>query len=390
MNLADVFPPKDKVQRLYCDKCHDYLDLSFTDFSEDVSGISISISGLPVLHCKNCSATFLPDDSRFAIIYLHQQATEGRKSVVAVTRKKTNQDFGFTKVQFVYDSDDYKYIPGLSRPFQEGFLTPVFFNREVLIKYDASPVYRVRFASKTYGEIRQGHDFAISFGLNRNSKLLMWLGDIAKLPETEQYYLRSENIPSDHSIGSEFYDGQIECIFTEHSPEDELFKDRSTFLEACFRRFGKKLAQLDKEVLDLAVTVQRPLVDSARARRDIADILNKIYIESFDNKALGEALYALGEDAKSLKSLKRVQKLLQRTSPTANISKMMSPFYVLYDLRVAYSHLASEEGSREILKHVQERLALDQSTGLLNTYDRLIAELSTAFKKITAVVDDGP
>lgn len=37
----------------------------------------------------------------------------------------------------------------------------------------------------------------------------MWLGDIARLPDAEQYYLRSENIDSDHSIGSEFYDGQI-------------------------------------------------------------------------------------------------------------------------------------------------------------------------------------
>ena len=342
-----------------------------------------------MLRCKSCSASFLPDDSRFAIIYLHEQATKARKSVVLVTHKKTDRDFGFAKVPFVYDSDDYKYIPGLQRPFDEGFLTPVFFNREVLIKYDASPIYRVSFASKTYGEIRQGNDFSIPFGLNQSGNLLMWLGDIAKLPETEQYYLRSENIPSDHSIGSEFYDGQIECIFTEHSPEDALFKDRSAFLEACFRRFGEKLAQLDKEVLDLAVTVQRPLVDSARTRRDVTDILNKIYIESFDNTALGKALDALGEDTKSLGSLKRVQKLLERTFPTSNVSAMMNPFYVLYDLRVAYSHLASEEGSQEKLKYVKERLALAESAGLFDIYDRLIVELSAAFKKITAVVGDG-
>ena len=89
-----------------------------------------------MLRCKSCSASFLPDDSRFAIIYLHEQATKARKSVVLVTHKKTDRDFGFAKVPFVYDSDDYKYIPGLQRPFDEGFLTPVFFNREVLIKYD--------------------------------------------------------------------------------------------------------------------------------------------------------------------------------------------------------------------------------------------------------------
>ncbi len=70
----------------------------------------------------------------------------------------------------------------------------------------------------------------------------MWLGDIAKLPVNEQYYLRSENIESDHSIGSEFYDAQIMCQPSEHSKEDHLFKIRSEFLEQCFKRFNKKFA----------------------------------------------------------------------------------------------------------------------------------------------------
>ncbi len=91
----------------------------------------------------------------------------------------------------------------------------VFFKREVLLKYDSSPTYRLSFASTTYGEIRRGDDFSMPFGINKNGKVIMWLGDIARLPDAEQYYLRSENIESDHSIGSEFYDGQIECIFTD-------------------------------------------------------------------------------------------------------------------------------------------------------------------------------
>jgi hypothetical protein len=73
----------------------------------------------------------------------------------------------------------------------------------------------------------------------------------------------------------------------------------------------------------------------------------------------------------------------------SNISEMMSPFYVLYDLRVAFSHLGSEKGSQESLQYVQKRLALGESAGLLDIYDRLIVELSAAFKKITAVVGDG-
>ena len=95
---------------------------------------------------------------------------------------------------------------------------------------------------------------------------------------------------SDHSIGSEFYDGQIECKFTERTREDQLFEQRSRFLEACFRKFGAKIAHLENEVLELALLVRRPVVDTPGERRNVADSLNKIYLESFDNKALERLL----------------------------------------------------------------------------------------------------
>lgn len=89
---------------------------------------------------------------------------------MTVTRNKTNQDFGFGVAPFIYDSDDYKYIPGLKRPWDEGFLTPVFFNREVLLKYDSSPIYRLSFASTTYGEIRRSDDFQCLLALIKTAK----------------------------------------------------------------------------------------------------------------------------------------------------------------------------------------------------------------------------
>jgi hypothetical protein len=139
----------------------------------------------------------------------------------------------------------------------------------------------------------------------------MWLGDIANLPESEQYYLRSENVASDHSIGSEFYDGQIECVFTEPSEEKRLFGLRSQFIEACFRRFGEKIAHLDEEVVTLALSFNAPIIDTPKERRHVADTLNKIYIESLDNAALATLLREAGGDPASLGSLKRLQALLE-------------------------------------------------------------------------------
>lgn len=265
-------------------------------------------------------------------------------------------------------------------------MTPVFFNTEVLLKYDIHPSYRVTFASRTYGSIRQGDDFHIPFGINRNGRLVMWLGDIARLPENEQFYLRSENVQSDHSIGSEFYDGQIECKFTDRTPEDSLFEQRSRLLEACFARFGQKVAHLEKEVLDLVISIRRPLVDTPSERRNVADALNKVYIESLDNKALESILVSLGKDATKLGTLKRLQKLAETIVPTVDIASAMSPLFVLYDLRVAYSHLGSQEGQEEKLRFVRKRLGIAENADFFSIYDALVPALCSALTKLAEVL----
>ena len=387
MNVGDLFPPAGHVQRIYCDNCTTHLDLSFEDFNDEVSGVRISLSGLPTLKCPKCGFSYLPDRSRFALIELHKRATERKSDYVTVQRRKTERNYGFTHVPFQYDSDDYCYIPGLWREFDEGFLTPVFFNKEVLLKYDVHPSYRVAFASSTYGSIRQGDDFDIPFGINRHGRLVMWLGDIARLPESEQFYLRSENVQSDHSIGSEFYDGQIECKFTDRTPEDQLFEQRSRLLEACFARFGQKVAHLEKEVLDLAISIRRPVVDTSAERRNVADSLNKVYLESFDNKALEKILSALGLDASKLGSLKRLQKLAEAAAPEEDVAETMSPLYVLYDLRVAYSHLGSHEGQEEKLRFVKQRLKLSDESDLFEIYDALLPALRAAFEKLADLLE---
>ncbi|EGR1767566.1 YgiT-type zinc finger protein [Vibrio parahaemolyticus] len=383
MKITDFFPEQGQVQRLYCDECQGHLDLVFTDFHELVTGVNIEIKGLPMLHCDSCDKSFFPDDSRFSLVYLHEQAFKKSNNSVTVIRNKTNQDFGFGVVPFIYDSDDYKYIPGLKRPWNDGFLTPVFFSKDVLLKYDSSPTYRLSFASTTYGEILSGDDFSIPFGINKNGKVIMWLGDIARLPDAEQYYLRSENIESDHSIGSEFYDGQIECIFTDPSKEDTLFKSRSVFLEACFNKFGRKIAHLDSEVFDLSVSFNTPVVDTEKERRHVADTLNKIYLESFDNKALGDVIVELGGDPQNLGSIKRLQKMIELSCSDVDIFALMSPFYILYDLRVVYSHIGSKESEQKKLDSVIERLELDANSGLMEIYPSLVEKLGESYERLT-------
>lgn len=382
MNIGEVYPPSGHRQSLYCDKCKGHLDLIYKNFAEVISGTRVTINGLPYLHCERCNLDALPDNSRAAIIRLWEDAKRQNSPGVKVDRKKPMRNFGRTAVPFKYDSDDYFYLPGLERIHDEGFLTPVFFKKEVLLKYDSSPNYEVKFASRTYGTV-YANDFQISFGINQNGNVLMWLGDIAELPESEQYYLLSENIESDHSIGSEFYDGQIECIFTDPSREDRLFGLRSDFVEAFRRRWGAPPAHLDREVLELVSSFNAPIVDTPSERRRVADTLNKVYIESLDNKALSKLVDQLRVTSEGSGNLKRLQAVLSTiVTDTAELRRILKPFFALYDFRVACLHLSSVESGEATLESVLERLDLPESADLASVYERLTDMLAASFEEM--------
>ena len=78
----------------------------------------------------------------------------------------------------------------------------------------------------------------------------------------EQFYLRSENIPSDHSIGSEFYEAEIEVMWAKASAEKTLLKKRLEFNENVRNNFGLSVAQLDTETLRVAKNIRKLLINT--------------------------------------------------------------------------------------------------------------------------------
>lgn len=385
MNLADIFPKDGRPQGLYCETCGSSMDLRFDNFSQTVSGVQIEISNFPFLYCDKCASLKLPDKSRFAIIQLHRQAVEKLSSKVTVARSKRSYEFGFSKVPFLIDADDYFYIPGLSREHDAGFLTPLFFRKAVLTKYDNLPNYSVRFASPTYGEI-DAEGLAIPFGINRFGRVIMWLGDVAKLSEAEQYYLRSENLASDHSLGSEFYDAQIECKFTEPPQERLVIGQRTSFLEAFKKKFGVRISHLDTELVDTITALGPPLVDTEKERRHTFDTLNRIFIESLDNAGLEKLIKSLGTTSAGSGSLKRLQAVLETVDATGTVSTLLSPLYVLYDLRVAYSHALSAEKKRSMIEYSATRLGLAPDFDLPTVYDELLERIAASLSSLTNLI----
>lgn len=385
MDIADLIPDKGQRRELYCDSCKASMDLIFESFAETLLGVRIAIANLPYLGCPVCGARYLTENSAFAIVELHRQATEKGSNGVQVVRNKKQADFSFTEVPFLVDADDYYYIPGLYRSFDMGFLTPLFFNRTVLSKFDTLPGYHVRFASQSYGSIEMADDM-IAFGINRHGKLVMWLGDVAKLPLAEQYYLRSENVPSDHSIGSEFYDGQISCIFTEPPAEAILLQARSSLAKAFEIAFGRPLFHLDDQLVDTIARLAPPVVDTEKERRHVFDSLNRIFVESLDNAGLEKLVKALNLTPASTGSLKRLQSIFETKIDKATVGAALSPYFVTYDLRIAYSHLTSARKRAELLDSSAARLGLARGAALDAVYAALVAQLTASTEKLAGLI----
>ena len=65
----------------------------------------------------------------------------------------------------------------------------------------------------------------------------------------------------------------------------------------------------------------------------------------------------------------------------------MSPFYTLYDFRVACAHLGSVEGSAEKMKTVTDRLELAENADLQTLYDVLLAAMTASYAALTKILE---
>jgi len=252
-------------------------------------------------------------------------------------------------IQFKFDVEDTLKVEGLRRPWDTDvpYLTPVFFNKEVLVRYFYDPRYMCEFASETYGYFYDlKNEFHIPFGINPNNKVVMWLGDIDKLPETEKNYLVSENIESDHDIKSEFYDAQINVQFTEPIREVEILLLKKKINEATKNNFGISIfSSEDKieydEVIEKCSRYKRISFQNRDDFKRFISDWNEILVEDIDHSAIKNYLKGKGiEFDKKIKSNKALEVFIKKV--VGEERNIIAPFFYLYDLRIWSDHKDAE------------------------------------------------
>lgn len=378
------------------DECQSYfsnegadLALCFDYHEFSMDGVLVKSDGLPLLKDEVKGAYFLPDLLKPILARLVSEAKSQSLAEISITPP---QGFGSERYSFCegypfrYSALDYNFIPGLRRPFNTGFLTPVFFNMDVLNKYSQNPQYRLDIFSSTYGSIEKGTEWNIQFGVNKEKKVIMWLGDIAALPQSEIYYLLSENVDSDHDIHSEFYNAQIDVKWSAPSIETRTFRLRKTISDLVLKIYGVPLNMLEGEVSNVIENLGKPIFWEDKHVSPVVEALNRIFVESINVKELKTVIRNQNRNAVFDKkgSLKIVTEWFGETLGINNSASIMCPFYVLYDFRVMVCHLQSDDTKDGQREKINERLGLSlENESYENIYDALFVSLERSLIAIS-------
>lgn len=381
------------MQTLHCNNCSSWLRIKFKPFDEVIEGIKIIIPDMPILVCPDCDTEYKTDFEINILIYSIQELKKhGKKIFNRPLEIMSHHRYPICeKYDFKYDANDCRWIPGLANGFAKvGFFTPIFFNRKVLHKYLSFDEYRIDITGNTSGRIFFDNGDSLDYGINRNDKMFCWLGDIEEnIPEKEIQYLLSENVESDHDIGSDFYANQIEAEFTDYSDEAKLFNIRSKFDTCWNENYRSKIFQDDENMHTILEDLKRPVNWNKQGVLHVFNFMNKICNEAMCKDAIIDVIKKKKCDFNDEKmgSIKLLEKLIEIKDPKRNAKEIMKFFFILNDFRNMLNHYDNEENKKKKLDYCYERLKIPNDyTNFEKLYEQLMKGLTNSYSKIITVL----
>lgn len=231
------------------------------------------------------------------------------------------------------------------------YVTPVYFNREVLKKYYDNPVkYSVQ-----DGYIYCNSVWSMRLDNSCKDFVIVLLGDLGKLHYKEQLYWKSFNIPPrkegfSHTAYKRFFEGEP-C---DPDSLDLLLKMKyETFNENWNKKFGWRLFKpLSKEDFHCFKTLH--LLTSEKNDKEFDEqilSLTKVFIDSLDEKNLAKEISINKENAKGID---KFEGFLEKHN--MKIPEMITFFRNLQSLRsatVAHRRSNSRKDTQKILDYFE-------------------------------------
>ena len=372
---------------LKCQVCGEFRYYSFKGYHFENGSKKIGMK-IPIIICPSCGDEEV-DQGQEHYKKIADSFFESLKDGEFRIVKFKYEDKEFKKYKhlgFKYSAEDYFFIPGLYRGPDDGFLTPVFFDKDVLLYYNNHPDYRVNLYSFSSGNISfKGIPlFSHGFGINRNGKIFFWLGDLKddfKPKEMSAHLKRfqASNIDSDHDLYSKFYLSQLPTTykdaFQESDNEERVFYLADDLIMHIYNIKNISLSQIKIE--DLQDYYRPPIMEDREQIFNAYLTLTKYLIENIQVETLkGELLKAgkKNKDIKSLGSIKTIQMYFYEVFSITDIDTIISPLYVLYDLRLLHGHLSNKSFEMKY-NTCKNRLDLSDEATDFEVYQVLIKKL---------------
>lgn len=337
---------------LICSNCGEYRYLIIKKAIIRDSNKSVEVN-VPFFECKHCNQTICaePEEKIKAFLENELKKTKDGEFYTVESNFENKQFSPYGDLKFKFDSIDYYFIPGLSRPWNKGYLTPVYFNTDLLLYYNNHPDYRVSLATFSSAVIYYKNEPLIphGFGINRNGKLICWLGDLYTVlseKENQEHLHRflASNVESDHDIVSDYYFQQIEAKFTDTDNENKILHQKATFENNIFDKYKLSISKLNID--RLTIDYKHPIVSERQQVFNAYIQLNNLLIETICSSEFKIFLQNNGipkTDLHNKKGLKLLEIFFTIILRFKDGSSLISPLFVLYDLRVISSHKENSE-----------------------------------------------
>lgn len=243
------------------------------------------------------------------------------------------------------------------------YLTPVFFRKAVLNRYYSNPdKYEVRDGYITL----QGY-WGLRADTNHQDYVIVYLGDLASLPYTEQQYWKGQNIVPDGTISDTAYRRGILGEFAD--PENPVFIFKFTyeqFQKKWSSRFSWNLFKSLSEADSYLFTALRiPLDDSYSEFDGQILALTKTLIDSLNEREVGKLITELEDGTRGISKFEAFLK----QENVEDVEKIITFMRQLQKIRSASS--AHRKGSD--FENRMQKMGLNISS-LANEFQNLIVQ----------------
>lgn len=261
------------------------------------------------------------------------------------------------------------------------FLTPVYFDHNVLVKYLYDPRISVEFASESYGTIYLP-DKHLAFGINSAGTVIAWHGDLEDLDAVDQYHWANNNIESQHDVKSEWYDGQINVAFTPPPVSIQAINALDKWNAAFATKYGTRLYKPTSfdDRLEAVRRYRRIIIQSEDDFIRFVSELNEIINENVDTQGIRALLSGKGVKIDNGSRGNKLIELVYRDI-LGDTTNMIAPFFWLYDVRLWADH---DMGDAKLIA-VAAHLGVDDIADYEAILTRLLIKLRDAATNLHAV-----